>query len=115
MVLLHRKGSHFTCRDTGHTFLLSHCRNVPKLSHQAQGIKVGPLFGDLASHEAKEIAAAKRHVFPSWGKTLKGLFLAFGERLKTTDLSAMLLPQLVAGGGKPCRQRHFSPYQKDWK
>ncbi len=62
----------FTCADNGQRFLLSYCRNSPKLLHQAQGIKVGPLFGDLATHDAKEIAAAKRHVLPSWGKTLKG-------------------------------------------
>src|SRR5919204_75471 len=51
--------------------LLSHGRNTPKLVHQAQGIEVGPLFGDLATHEAKDIAAGKRHVLPSWGNTLK--------------------------------------------
>ena len=62
----------FTCGDNGHTFRLSHCRNSPKLLHQAQGIEVGPLFGDLATHEAKDIGAGKRHVLPSWGKTLKG-------------------------------------------
>src|SRR6266480_2393820 len=72
LVLLFFIGSHFTCRDTGHTFLLSYCRNFPKLLHQAQSIKVGPLFGDLATHEAEEIAAGKRHVLSSWGKTLKG-------------------------------------------
>lgn len=44
-----------------------------------------------------------------------GLFLAFGELLKTVVLSAMLLPQIAAGGGKKCRQHPFSPYQTDWK
>src|SRR5919201_1862295 len=59
-------------RASASRFRLSHCRNPPKLLHQAQGIEVGPLFGDLATHEAKEIAAGKRHVLTSWGKTLKG-------------------------------------------
>ena len=61
-----------TCGANGQRLLLSRCRNSPKLLHQAQGIEIGPLFGDLATHEAKEIAAGKRHVLPSWGKTLKG-------------------------------------------
>ena len=52
--------------------LLSHCRHNPKLLHQAQGIEFGPLFGDLVTHEAIDIAAGKRHVLTSWGKTLKG-------------------------------------------
>src|SRR5258707_12733618 len=43
------------------------------------------------------------------------LILVFGEPLKTTDLSAMLLQNDVAGGGKQCRPRHCFPYQKDWK
>jgi hypothetical protein len=43
------------------------------------------------------------------------LILAFGEPLKTIDLSAMLLPKNVAGGGKQCRLRHCFLYQKDWK
>ena len=43
------------------------------------------------------------------------LILVFGEALKTTDLSAMLLQQLFAGGGARCRPRPFSPYQKGWK
>src|SRR5690348_18443919 len=55
-VHLHGKGPCFTCRDTGHPFLLSHDGNTPQLLHQAQGIEVGPLFGDLATHYPKEIA-----------------------------------------------------------
>jgi hypothetical protein len=43
------------------------------------------------------------------------LILVFGEALKTTDLSAMLLQKAVAGGGKQCRLRLCFPYQKDWK
>ncbi len=43
------------------------------------------------------------------------LILVFGEALKTTDLSAMLLQKDVAGGGKECRLRPCFPYQKDWK
>jgi hypothetical protein len=43
------------------------------------------------------------------------LILVFGEALKTTDLSAMLLQKEVAGGGKQCRRRPYFPYQKDWK
>ena len=43
------------------------------------------------------------------------LILVFGEPLKTTDLSAMLLQNDVAGGGKQCRPRYCFPYQKDWK
>jgi hypothetical protein len=41
------------------------------------------------------------------------LILVFGEPLKTTELSAMLLPYNVAGGGKECRPHHFFPYLKD--
>src|SRR5947209_18095550 len=52
--------------------ILSHCRNSPKLLQQSQGIEIGPLFGDLAIHAVKDIAAGKRHVLTSWGKTLKG-------------------------------------------
>ena len=64
--------------DNGHQrsyILLSHGRNPPKLLHQAQGIEVGPLFGDLATHEAKDIGAGKRHVLPSWRETLKDSFM----------------------------------------
>jgi hypothetical protein len=43
------------------------------------------------------------------------LILVFGEPLKTTDLSAMLLQKDGAGGGKECRLRPCFPYQKDWK
>jgi hypothetical protein len=43
------------------------------------------------------------------------LILVFGEALKRTDLSAMLLQKDVAEGGKQCRPHHFFPYQKDWK
>jgi hypothetical protein len=43
------------------------------------------------------------------------LILASGEPLKTIDLSAMLLPQNVAGGGTECRLRHCFLYQKGWK
>ena len=43
------------------------------------------------------------------------LILVFGEALKTTDLSAMLLQHRFAGGGKQCRRRPCFPYQKDWK
>jgi hypothetical protein len=50
--------SHSDCA-ANHTFLLSHCRNNPKLLQQAQGIEVGPLFGDLAIYAVKEIAAGK--------------------------------------------------------
>ncbi len=46
-------------------FLLSHGRKTPKLLHQAQGIEVGPLFDDLATHDVKDIGAGKRHVLPS--------------------------------------------------
>ena len=72
VVLLQSKGPHFTCRDNGYILLLFHCRNTPKLLHQAQGIEIGPLFSDLATHEAEEIAAGKRHAITSWGKSLKG-------------------------------------------
>ena len=41
-----------------------------------------------------------------------GLILVFGEPLKTTDLSAMLLQYTVAGGGKECRPHPFFLYQK---
>jgi len=41
------------------------------------------------------------------------LFLVFGEPLKTTDLSAMLLQYNLAGGGKKCRPHPFFPYLKD--
>jgi hypothetical protein len=34
--------------------------------------------------------------------TYNWLILVFGEALKTTDLSAMLLQKEVAGGGKQC-------------
>jgi hypothetical protein len=44
---------------------------------------------------------------PTW------LFLVFGEPLKTTGLSAMLLPYNGAGGGKECRPHPFFLYQKD--
>ena len=46
-------------------------KNGSKLLQQAQGIEVGPLFGDLAIHAVKEIAAGKYHMLTSWGKTLK--------------------------------------------
>jgi len=41
------------------------------------------------------------------------LILVFGEPLKTTDLSAMLLQNDVAGGGKQCRPRHCFPYWQE--
>src|SRR5213082_1688752 len=59
-------------RANASRFRLSHGRKTPKLLHQAQGIEVGPLFDDLATHDVKDIGAGKRHVLPSWGKTLKG-------------------------------------------
>jgi len=43
------------------------------------------------------------------------LILVFGEALKTTDLSVMLLQKDVAGGGKECQLRPCFPSQKDWK
>jgi len=43
------------------------------------------------------------------------LILVFGEALKTTDLSVMLLQHLFAGGGKECQLRPCFPYQKGWK
>ncbi len=43
------------------------------------------------------------------------LILVFGEALKTTDLSAMLLQKEGAGGGKQCQLHPYFPYQKDWK
>src|SRR3989440_13095041 len=52
-------------------FCLSHCRNSPKLLHQAQGIDCGPLFGNLVTHEAIDINAGKRHVRTRWGNPLK--------------------------------------------
>ncbi|HLH60886.1 MAG TPA: hypothetical protein VKV20_04310 [Ktedonobacteraceae bacterium] len=42
------------------------------------------------------------------------LILVFGEILKDSDLSAMLLPKNVAGGGTQCQLRRYFPYQKDW-
>jgi len=38
---------------------------------QAQSIKLGPLFGDLATHKTKDISAGKGHVPPGWGNPLK--------------------------------------------
>jgi hypothetical protein len=41
------------------------------LSHHAQGVEVGPLFGDPASRNAKDVSSRKRHTLSRWGDSLK--------------------------------------------
>ncbi len=79
---------------------------------QAQGIQVGPLFGDLAVHNLEEIGAGKRHVLPRWRKTLKGSLLRAAPGVSDRYLvplgDQVLSGELEVGeGGGEFYHQHF--------